>query len=129
VVDAFTAAPLPPTAGASPLRSLLPIPPAHASVLTPLAPANTLALIEIQGAGVGLQNALTTLQAMPSLAPALQMLNGAGAGAFLGTLEDVGVLVVGGADGPTGGLMLVARDEATASQGAPTLPGALSFAG
>jgi hypothetical protein len=129
VVDAFTAAQLPPSAGSSPLPSLLAVPPAHASVLAPLAPANTLAFVEVQGAGVGLQNALTMLQASPSLAPALQMLNGAGAGAFLGTLDDIGVMVVGGADGPTGGLMLVAKDEATASQEASTLLGLIAFAG
>jgi Protein of unknown function (DUF3352) len=129
VLDAFTAAPLPASAGSSPLPSLLPLPAAHASVFTPLAPANTLFFVEFQGAGVGLQNALTTLQAIPDLGPALQMLNGAGAGAFLGSLEDVGVMAINGADGPSGGLMLAAKDEATAGQQASSLLGLIALAG
>ena len=129
VMDAFTAAPITPTAGASPLPSLLPVPPAHASALSPLLPANTLLFLEVQGAGVGIQNALTMLRASPELAPALQMLDGAGAGAFLGSIDDLGVIVTKGSDGPTGGLLLVAKDEATAGQHAASLLGLIALAG
>jgi uncharacterized protein DUF3352 len=130
VVDVFTAAPLAPTAGASAPPSLLPIPAGHDSVLLPLAPAGTLAFVEFQGAGVALQNALTTLRTNPELAAPLQMLDGAGgAGKLVGWLQDFGVIVVNGADGPTGGVLLAATDETTASQQVSSVLGLIAFAG
>ena len=130
VIDAITAAPLAPTAGATPAYSLLPIPAAHASNLTSMAPAGTLFFLEAQGAGVGLQNMLTVLKGFPELKPALQMLDGAGgAGQLVGWIEDFGVIVVNGSDGPTGGIMLAATDEAAATQRVSTILGLLAFAG
>jgi uncharacterized protein DUF3352 len=130
VIDAFTAGPIAPTAGASAPPSLLPIPAAHASVMTPLAPAGTLFFVEVQGAGVALQNAVTSLRSYPNLGPALQMLDGAGgAGKLVGWLEDFGVIVVNGTDGPTGGIMLAATDETTANQQVATLLGLVALAG
>jgi len=130
VVDVFSAAPLAPTAGASAPPSLLPIPAGHDSVLLPFAPAGTLAFVEFQGAGVALQNAVTTLRTSPDFAAPLQMLDGAGgAGRLVGWLKDVGVIVVNGADGPTGAVLLAATDETTAGQQVTSVLGLIALAG
>jgi hypothetical protein len=130
VVDAFTAAPVAPTAGASPGPSLLPIPAGHASALTAFAPANTLFFLELQGAGVGAQNLLSVLRTYPQLQQPLQMLDGAGgAGQLLGWIQDAGVIVVNGADGPTGGVLVSAKDETTASDRVTTLLGLVAMLG
>ena len=129
VVDVFSAAPPAPTAGATAGPSFLPLPAAHPSVLAPMAPANTLFYLEAQGAGVGVQNMLSVLRTYPQLAPALQMLDGAGgAGQLVGWIEDAGVVVVNGPDGPTGGIMLVAPDDAAAAQRVSTITGLIAFA-
>ena len=130
VIDAYTGAPLAATASATPGVSLLPLPAAHASELTPFAPANTLVYLEGQGAGVTLQNLLTGLSSDPQLAPALQMLNGAGgAGQLVSWIQDAGIIVVNGTDGPTGGLLLVATDEQAAKDRVSQLTGLLALAG
>lgn len=130
VLDALTGPPLPASPGATPGPSFLPLPAAHASDLIALAPASTVAFVEAQGSGVALQNLLTRLRTVPELATDLQMLDGAGgAGQLLGWIQDAGVLVINTADGPTGGVLLAAPDEATASQRVATLTGLLALAG
>src|SRR5207253_7257562 len=101
VMDSITSALPEPTAGATAGPSLLAVPPAHPSVIDPMAPANTIALIEVQGAGVRLQNLLTRLKAVPELAPGLQLLDGAGgAGQLVGWVDDAGVIVINGSPKP-----------------------------
>jgi hypothetical protein len=122
VVDSVTSAPPAPTASATAGPSLLPVPPGHPSIIAAMAPANTIAFFEAQGAGVSLQNLLTRLKSVPELAPGLQMLDGAGGAAQLvGWVDDAGVIVVNGAGKPTGGIALVAKDEASATQRVATL--------
>ncbi len=125
VVDAAPA----PTAGATPGASLLPVPPAHQSVVLPFAPANTVVLLESQGIGVNLQNSLAMLRGCATYGPALEMLDQAGDPAELvGWIEDVGLIVAGGDAGATGGLVIVTRDAAAATERVATLKGLLSLA-
>jgi len=118
------------TAGASAGPSLLPLPATHASVIAPLAPADTVFYAETQGVGAGLQNVISRLRTIPDLATAFQMLDGAGgAGQLVGWVEDAGIIVTTGGDKPTGGLALAAADDATAAQRVSTLSGLIAFAG
>jgi hypothetical protein len=122
VVDSVTSAPPAPTPGATAGPSLLPVPPAHPSVIAPMAPANTIAFVEAQGAGVTLQNLLARLKSVPELAPGLQLLDGAGGAAQLvGWVDDAGVIVLSDGGKPTGGIALVTKDEASATQRVATL--------
>jgi hypothetical protein len=130
LIDTVSGPVLEPTAGATTGPSLLALPPAHASVIAPLAPANTVLFVETQGAGVNLQNMFAHLGTFPELAPALQMLNGAGgAGPLVGWIEDAGVIVLDAPDGPTGGIALVAADDAAALQRVQTITGLIAIAG
>ena len=130
VIDSVAGPALAPDPGATPGPSLLVLPPTHASAIAPLAPANTVFYFESQGVGVGLQNVITRLRTIPDLATAFQMLDGAGgAGQLVGWVEDAGIIVVNGPDKPTGGLALVAADDAAAAQRVSTLAGLLAFAG
>lgn len=116
-------------AGASPDPSLLPLPPAHASAILPFAPANTIVYVESQGIGVSLQNGITMLEAFPTYAPMLELFAGAGgAGELVGWIEDAGVIVVNGESGVTGGLAVVTKDAAAATQRVATLKGLLALA-
>jgi hypothetical protein len=125
------AAPAPnPTVGATAGPSLLPLPPAHASAIAPLAPADTIVYAEAQGAGVGLQNLITRLRTIPDVATAFQMLDGmGGAGQLVGWVEDAGVIVVKGGQSPSGGLALVTADDATAADRVKTLTSLVALAG
>jgi hypothetical protein len=130
VLDSLAA----PTSSASPSGtagpSLLPLPPTHASAIAPLAPADTIVYAEAQGAGVGLQNLISRVRTIPELATAFQMLDGmGGAGQLVGWVEDAGVIVVKGGQAPSGGLALVAADDAAAADRIKTLTGLLAFAG
>lgn len=109
----YVAAPVPAsTAG----PSLLPIPAAHASVITSMVPGDTLVYIEAQGAGVSLQNLLTQLKQIPDLASALQVLDGlGGAGELVGWIDDVGVSLSMRGTTPDGAILLVAKDETSAA--------------
>lgn len=128
VLDAVVEA-APAAAGASPGPSLLPVPPAHASAILPFAPANTIVYFESQGIGVSLQNAVRTLEGFPMYEPMLQLLNGAGgAGELVGWIEDAGVIVVNGDSGVTGGVAVVTKDAAAASERMATLKGLLALA-
>ena len=129
VLDAVVEAAPAPTAGATPGAALLPVPPAHPSVVLPFAPANTVVLFESQGIGVNLQNSLAQLRACAAYGPALEMLDQAGDPAELvGWIEDVGLIVAGGDAGVTGGLVVVTRDAAAAAERVATLKGLLSLA-
>lgn len=119
----------PPTAGASAGPSLLPLPPAHASAILPLAPANTIVYVESQGIGVALQNAVAALEAFPMYEPMLGLLDGAGgAGELVGWIEDAGVIVVNGESGVTGGVAVATKDAAAATERVAALKGLLALA-
>lgn len=110
--------------------SFLPMPAGHASVIAPMLPADTLAYVEIQGAGVGLQNLLTQLGSMPELAAVLQVLDGVGgAGELVGWVEDAGISVSMQDDSPNVALLLIATDEATATSTVTSLQSVLALAG
>jgi hypothetical protein len=131
VFDVVTA-PIP-AANAGP--SLLPMPAGHASLIAPVLPADTMVYVEVQGAGVALQNLLTQLREMPELAQPLAMLDGmGGAGGLVGWIDDVGVAVsVAGTTpetvAPEIALVLIAKDEATASSTVSSLTTMLGLAG
>ena len=128
VLDSIVEA-APAAAGASPGPSLLPLPPAHASAILPFAPANTIVYFETQGLGVALQNAVPALKAFPMYEPMLGMLDGAGgAGELVGWIEDAGVIVVNGESGVTGGVAVVTKDAAAATERVTALKGLLAFA-
>ena len=130
VIDTVAAPAHAPAADATAGPLLLPLPPTHASAIAPLAPANTIVYAEAQGAGVGLQNLLARFRSLPDLAAAFQMLDGmGGAGQLVGWVDDAGIIVVNGPQSPTGGLALVATDDAAAADKVKTLTGLLTFAG
>lgn len=119
----------PATAGSAATQAPLALPPTHPSVLTGMLPAETILLVEHQGTGVALQNLLTRLDSVPELAPALGMLDGVGGGdQLVGWIDDAGIAVLGGST-PSGGLLLVARDEAAATERVVTIRNLLTFAG
>jgi hypothetical protein len=118
-----------PTAGATAGPSLVPLPPAHPSVIAPMAPADTVLFFEGQGAGVGLQNLLTQLRSMPELSAPLQVLDGiGGAGQLVGWIEDVGVAVSVHGTTPDGAVFLVTKDDGTAADRVQSLSGILALA-
>ena len=125
-------APVPAASGGP---SILPAPPAHASVIAPQVPAGTLVYFEDQGTGVSLQNLFAQLRSIPDLEAPLQMLDGVGGPAGLvGWIDDAGVAI--SAVNPTlenpgikASVYLVAKDEATAAEKLATVKAALSLAG
>ena len=130
VLDTITGPAPAATAGASAGPSLLPLPPAHPSVIAPMAPADTVLFVEDQGTGVSLQNLLTRLRTVPELSAPLQMLDGIGGGAELvGWIEDVGVAVSVHGTTPDGAVFLVAKDDAAAADRVKTIGGFLALAG
>jgi hypothetical protein len=95
-----------------------------------MVPADTLLLIENQGTGTELQNLLAVLREDPTLAAPLGMLDGlGGTDELVGWIQDAGIAVVGGPGAPSGGILLVAADEAAARNRVATLTNLLSFAG
>ena len=132
VFDAVTA-PIPAQMTAGP--SLLPMPAGHASLVAPILPADTMAYLEVQGAGVALQNMLIQLKEIPELAQPLAMLEGlGGAGGLVGWIDDVGVAVsLGGTTAetlaPEVALVLIAKDEGTATSTVSSLTTMLGLAG
>jgi hypothetical protein len=123
----FVAAPVAPSAAGP---SLLAVPPAHASVLTEMVPGDTVAFVELQGAGVGLQNMLTQLRTVPELASSLEMLDGLGSTSeLLGWIEDVGVAVSVHGTTVDGAVLLVATDEMAATTRVASLNALLTLAG
>jgi len=126
VLDFVTAAA--PTAATGP--SIAAMPATHASVIAPLIPGDTLAYLEVQGAGVSLQNLLAQLGSNPDLATALQMLDGiGGAGEAVGWIDDVGIVISVHDQAPDGALLLVAADEAAATSRVASLKTVLALLG
>jgi hypothetical protein len=118
-----------PVAGASPAVSFRPLPPGHVSAILPFAPANTIAYVESQGAGVALLNGIDQLRALPESAEILAMLEQeADPEQLVGWIQDAGVIVVGDQAGVGGGLVLIASDAAAATEHAATLKGLLALA-
>lgn len=109
--------------------SLLPLPATHPGVIAAMAPPNTVLLIEDQGTGVNIQNALARVKDIPDLAEPLAMLNGlGGADDLVGWVTDLGIVVTGG-DSPGGGLLLFAADDAAATERYRTLTGLFGLLG
>jgi Protein of unknown function (DUF3352) len=126
VVDSLAAPVVQPANG----PSLLPLPPAHASVLAPIVPADTLAFVESQGTGVALENLLTRLKTIPDLASSFQVLDGLGGISQLtGWIDDAGVAVSVHGTTPDAALFIVATDEAAASSRVLALGGLLTITG
>lgn len=128
VYEAVTGPAPAPTAGATPGVSLLPIPAAHASAILPYAPANTVAYFELQGTGVAFQNAIAQLRACPMYGPMLEGLGDMDPNDLAGWIEDIGLIVAHGDAGPTGGLIVIAKDATAAAERAGALKGLLSLA-
>jgi hypothetical protein len=126
-----------PLAAPSAAPSLLSLAPGHASELTRYVPGSAIAYAEVQGAGAGVVNALTLLRAEPAFAPPLAELEQilatfGGADELLGWASDAGVVIVADesdeAGGVSGGVLLLAADEATAEARVATFRGLLAVA-
>jgi Protein of unknown function (DUF3352) len=119
-----------PTPASSALPSLLPLPAAHGSLITGALPATTLGYVEVQGAGVGLQNLLTLLRTVPDLQQPLQMLDGAGgAGELVGWIDDIGLAVLSHDPTPDVAVVLVGKDESAVTTRVASLKALLGLAG
>jgi hypothetical protein len=117
-----------PEPGASPATSLRPVPPAHASAILPFAPANTIAYVEGQGTGVALLNSIDQLRSMPMYTEVLGMLEGqVDPEELFGWIQDAGMIVAADGAGVGGGLVLIARDAAAATERAATLKGLIAL--
>jgi len=121
----------PPSPSGSPL---LTAPPAHVSRLAPLLPSDTAVLYELHGTGVLGQNLLTSLRANPALAPTLGQLDATlgilgGPQALIGWIDDAGIVVIPDGSSLTGGLLVQAADEATATAKADQIRSLLTLAG
>ena len=121
----------PPSPSGSPLLTM---PPAHVSRLAPQLPADTAALYELHGTGVLGQNLLTSLRANPALGPALGQLDATlgilgGPQALVGWIDDAGIVVVPDGSSLTGGVLVQAPDDATATAKADQIRSLLTLAG
>jgi hypothetical protein len=121
----------PPSPSGSPLLTM---PPAHASRLAPLLPSDTAVLYELHGTGVLGQNLLTTLRANPALSPALGQLDATlgvlgGPQALIGWIGDAGIVVIPDGSSLTGGILVQAADDATATAKADQIRSLLTLAG
>jgi hypothetical protein len=132
VADVVTApAPTPSAPAASGLASLQP---PHPSRLAGLVPADTAALLDVHSVGPTVKNALAALRANPSFGEPLGQLDAAlgilgGPDALVGWIEDVGIVVVPDGTALTGGVLLMAADEATATAKAAQIKSFLTLAG
>jgi hypothetical protein len=125
VMDAKTPVPAQPSGG----PSFLALPAAHPSGIAPLVPADAVAFIEGQGAGVGLENMITQLRTMPELDEQLKVLDGVvDLNTMLGWIQDAGVVVTGG-DSPTTSIVLLAADEAAAAEKAGSIGAVIGLIG
>ena len=117
-----------PSAGTAPAPSLLPIPAGHASRVMPFAPAGTILFVESQGVSASVQNAITQLRSIPTYGPMLDMLEEAGDPEDLvGWINDIGLIVANGDAGVSGGVVVVAKDAAAASERVGALKGLLGL--
>ena len=117
----------------SPLPSLLTPPPDHASRIAPLVPGDALALFEVHGVGVGIQNVLTVARTAPELQSSFAQIDSmlaalGGTSQLVGWVEDLGVVVVPDGTTATGGLIIVAPDAATATSRVQQLLGFVRLA-
>lgn len=125
VMNTIAPKPAPPAGG----PSLLPVPVAHASLITSMLPADAIVYVEAQGAGVNLLNAITEFRTIPEVNEQFQLIDGmVEMNDLLGWVDDVGVVVTGG-PAPGGGVILIAKDEASASEHAGALSTIISLAG
>jgi hypothetical protein len=116
-----------PAAGASPMLTFRPVPPAHASAILPFAPANTVAYFEGQGTGVALLNSIDQLRAIPPYDQVLGALDDANPEELLGWIQDAGVIVTADSAGVGGGLVLIAEDASSATSHAAMLKGVVAL--
>jgi hypothetical protein len=106
----------PVVAASSSGASLLPAVPAHASVLSAMVPADAVAYVEAQGAGVSLQNLIAQLRTIPEVDQQLNVIDGmASMSTLVGWIQDAGIVVTGG-DSPAVSVLLLAADDATAAE-------------
>lgn len=113
LMDVVVAAAPSSTAGPS-LRTY---PPVHPLAVTAFAPADALVFVEAQGAGVSLLNTIDQLRSNPELGEALKALDTfGGIDGLVNWVDDIGVVVVRQGDDPVGGVILVAKDAAGASE-------------
>jgi hypothetical protein len=143
VGDLVTAPVTLPTASAADGSPLPTLPPAHASRTAVLLPANTVALVDVHGAGIALRTALARLGATgtpgttgPSGTPAppLDQVTKAlaalgGPDALVGWVDDAAVAVVPDGTGATGGLVLLGPDATTAAAKVAQLKSLITLAG
>ena len=124
-----------PAAPASGPASTLPTaPPPRTSTLATLLPSDTVALAEGHGVGVGIQKLLAALRTIPAASETLGQLDSAlallgGADGLLGWIDDAGVVVVPDGASVAGGVVLLAPDDATATEQARKLTSFLTLAG
>jgi hypothetical protein len=114
--------------------ALLTMPPAHLSRLAPLLPGDTAVLYELHGTGVLAENLLTSLRANPALGPTLGQLDATlgvlgGARTLIGWIDDAGIVVIPDGSSLTGGVLVQASDEATATAKADQIRSLLTLAG
>lgn len=126
---------MPPSSGAAlASASLATLPPAHVSRIAPLLPADTAAMFELHGTGVAIENALAAAGANAQLAPALKQVDTTlailgGPSGLVGWIDEAGVVVLPDGTSLTGGVVLVAKDDATAAAKAEQIRGFLTLAG
>jgi hypothetical protein len=121
----------PPSPSGSPLLTM---PPAHVSRFAPLLPSDTAVLYELHGTGVLGQNLISSLRANPALAPTLGQIDATlgilgGPQALIGWIDDAGVVVIPDGSSLTGGVLVQAADDATATAKADQIRSLLTLAG
>ena len=129
VVDSVAARPNTST-GPDASLGLASLPPTHVSVLAPMVPKDTLFFVENQGTGVALANLFTRMRTIPELQQPLQTLDGlGGVSKLFGWVDDAGLAVSVDGTTPEGTLLLVAKDEGTASSTVAQLDAVLTLLG
>lgn len=126
VLDVVIGAPANPAA----FPSMATNPPVHPIALTAFAPADTLVFIEAQGFGVSIRNVIEQLKSEPAFSDALKQLDTfGGIDGLINWIDDAGVLVFKEGDAAAGGIVLVAKDAAGASEKVTSLETLLALAG
>jgi hypothetical protein len=141
VVDTVAGPPITPSSSASapagsplpPPPSLLTMAPDRASRLAPLVPGDSLVLIDVHGAGIASENALTLLRANPALGQSFGQIDSTlsalgGAHQLVGWIDDAGIVVMPDGSSATGGVILLAPDDATATAKVAQIRGFLALA-
>lgn len=135
VVDAVAgpriASTTPTGAPGAPTEAPLSLPPTHPSVLAPLVPDDVILFVEHQGTGVALQNGLRRLAGLPELAPVLGIIDAqlGGANGLVDWIQDAGIVATGDGAAPGVGVLLVAKDAATATQQVRSINSVISLLG